>query len=99
MDVIGSFLQKLFVLDGDGQMRSADLYDCYRAWCAETGEEPLRARVWADQTRPTAAHRDLVGDRRLRSTARAPALCGTDDGVGGLAARAIEDRERPVWAP
>ena len=40
-----------------------------------------------------------MADRRpLRRTAWAPALGGSDDGVGSLAARAIQDLEGSAWA-
>ena len=42
---------------------------------------------------------ELLGHHRRGRTARAAALGGSDHGVRSLAARAIDDREGPAWAP
>ena len=71
MDVVGSFLQEAYVLDRDGSEWSADLYDAYGVWCAQSGEERMSQRRLAPLLRERGlASRRSTGGRSIWSGLR-----------------------------
>jgi putative DNA primase/helicase len=45
-DPLGGFLAERCAIESGAQARAADLYDAYRSWCAETGDDLVTVRVF-----------------------------------------------------
>lgn len=60
-DVIQAFLDDMCVLDGE--VSATQLYESYKAWCRDTGEEPVTQRAFGTEL----SNRDIERARDTRS--------------------------------